>query len=78
MATNKTDKMMEISWEYCKGLYNMEQATDKIVNLTGLSPNIAKVFLKALNRDNIVRVDFNEKTRNGREARRTIGPGPKV
>jgi hypothetical protein len=39
---------------------------------------VAEVFLRGLNRDNIVRVDFNEKTRNGREARRTVGPGPKI
>jgi len=78
MATDETDKMMEISWEYCQGLYNLEQAVDKMAGLTGLDADIAEVFLRGLNRDNIVRVDFSEKTRNGREARRTIGPGPKI
>lgn len=78
MASDQTDKMMEISWEYCQGLYNLEQAVDKMACLTGLDPDIAEVFLRGLNRDNIVRVDFSEKTRNGRQARRTIGPGPKI
>ena len=78
MAANQTDKIMEISWEYCQGLYTLEQAVDKMTGLTGLDTDIAEVFLRALNRDNIVRVDFSEKTRNGREARRTIGPGPKI
>jgi hypothetical protein len=78
MAYDQTDQMMEISWEYKQGLRNLEEAVDKMCCVTGLDPDVAEVFLRGLNRDNIVRVDFNEKTRNGREARRTVGPGPKL
>ena len=78
MVDNQTDKMMEISWEYKQGLRNLEQAVTKLMGVTGLDRDIAESFLRGLNRDNIVRVDFNEKTRNGREARRTVGPGPKI
>tara|TARA_R110000803_G_scaffold151855_1_gene216883 strand:- start:2307 stop:2519 length:213 start_codon:yes stop_codon:yes gene_type:complete len=69
--------MMEVSWEYQEGLRNLEQAVDKMVQITGLDRSIAEVFLRGLNRDNILRIDFTEKTRNGREARRGP-PGPKL
>ena len=77
MVDNQTDKMMEVSWEYQEGLRNLEQAVDKMVQITGLDRSIAEVFLRGLNRDNILRIDFTEKTRNGREARRGP-PGPKL
>jgi hypothetical protein len=78
MVDNQTDKMMEISWEYKQGLRNLEQAVTKLMGVTGLDRDIAESFLRGLNRDNIMRVDFSKKTRNGREARRTIGAGPKL
>jgi hypothetical protein len=78
MVDNQTDKMMEISWEYKQGLRNLEQAVTKLMGVTGLDRDIAESFLRGLNRDNIMRVDFSKKTRNGREARRTIGAGPKI
>jgi len=78
MADNQTDKMMEISWEYKQGLRNLDQAVTKLMGVTGLDKDIAESFLRGLNRDNIMRVDFSKKTRNGREARRTVGPGPKI
>ena len=78
MVDNRTDKMMEISWEYKQGLRNLEQAVTKLMGVTGLDRDIAESFLRGLNRDNIMRVDFSKKTRNGREARRTIGAGPKI
>jgi hypothetical protein len=77
VVDNQTDKMMEVSWEYQEGLRNLEQAVDKMVQITGLDRSIAEVFLRGLNRDNILRIDFTEKTRNGREARRGP-PGPKL
>jgi hypothetical protein len=78
MADNQTDKMMEISWEYKQGLRNLDQAVTKLMGVTGLDKDIAESFLRGLNRDNIMRVDFSKKTRNGREARRTVGAGPKI
>lgn len=78
MVTDQSDQMMEVAWEYKQGLRNLEEAIDKMSCVTGLDPDIAEVFLRGLNRDNIMRVDFSEKTRNGRQARRTIGPGPKL
>ena len=78
MADNQTDKMMEISWEYKQGLRNLDQAVTKLMGVTGLDKDIAESFLRGLNRDNIMRVDFTKKTRDGREARRTTGAGPKI
>lgn len=70
MADNQTDKMMEVSWEYKQGLRNLEQAVERMCNVTKLSPAIAESFLRGLNRDNVVRADFTDKTRNGRPALR--------
>lgn len=78
MATNETtEKLMELAWEYKKGLRNLESAVIKGSHISGFSPEITESFLKGLVRDNIMRVDFSEKTRNGREARRGR-PGPKI
>lgn len=79
MASDETTKkLMELAWEYKQGLRDLESATIKGSHLTGFTPEITEQFLRGLLRDNIVRVDFSKKTRNGREARRTIGPGPKI
>jgi len=79
MATDETtEKLMELAWEYKKGLRSLESAVIKGSHITGFTPEITESFLKGLVRDNIVRVDFTKKTRDGREARRTIGPGPKI
>ncbi len=77
MAKTEAEKMMEISWEYKNGLRNLDQAITKMMNVTGLNRDLSEQFLRGLNRDNIMRVDFSKKTRNGREARR-IGAGPKI
>jgi len=79
MATDETtEKLMELAWEYKKGLRSLESAVIKGSHITGFTPEITESFLKGLVRDNIVRVDFTKKTRDGREARRTVGPGPKI
>jgi len=78
MAENKTtEKLMELAWEYKKGLRNLESAVIKGSHISGFPPEITESFLKGLVRDNIMRVDFSGKTRNGREARRGR-PGPKI
>ena len=78
MVDDQTDKVMEVAWEYSKGLRNLEQAVDKMVCVTQLDPDVAETFLLGISRDNVLRVDFSKTTRNGREARRTVGPGPKI
>ncbi len=70
MAKTEAEKMMEISWEYKNGLRNLDQAITKMMNVTGLNRDLSEQFLRGLNRDNIMRVDFSKKTRNGREAKR--------
>jgi len=77
MATNETtEKLMELAWEYKKGLRDLESAIVKGSHISGFTPEVTEQFLRGLVRDNIMRVDFSKKTRNGREAKRTIGPGP--
>jgi len=79
MAEDKTtEKLMELAWEYKKGLRDMESAVIKGSHISGFTPELTEQFLRGLVRDNIVRVDFSKKTRNGREARRTVGAGPKL
>lgn len=79
MATAETtEKLMELAWEYKQGLRDLQSAIIKGSHLSGLDHDTTEMFLRGLLRDNIVRVDFSKKTRNGREARRTIGPGPKL
>jgi len=79
MVTDETTKkLVELAWEYKKGLRNMDEAVAKGSKISGFTPDLTEQFLRGLVRDNIMRVDFSEKTRNGREARRTIGPGPKI
>jgi hypothetical protein len=79
MVTNETtEKLMELAWEYKKGLRDLESAIIKGSHISGFTPEITESFLRGLVRDNIVRVDFSKKTRDGREARRTVGPGPKI
>jgi len=79
MATNQTTKkLMELAWEYKQGLRDLESATVKGAHITGFTPEITEQFLRGLVRDNIMRVDFSEKTRNGREAKRNAKPGPKI
>ena len=79
MATDETTKkLMELAWEYKYGLRNMEEAVAKGAKISGFTSEITEQFLRGLVRDNIVRVDFSKKTRNGKEARRTIGPGPVI
>jgi len=74
----KTTEMLEVSWEYKENLLTLSQAIEKMAKVSGLSPDVAESMLRGLNRDKIVRLDFNKRTRNGKEARRTIGPGPKL
>lgn len=79
MATDETTKkLMELAWEYKQGLRDMKSAIVKGSHITGFTPEITEQFLRGLVRDNIVRVDFSKKTRNNREARRTVGAGPKL
>lgn len=79
MVTDETTKkLMELAWEYKEGLRDLNSAIIKGSHISGFTPEITESFLKGLLRDNIVRVDFSKKTRDGREARRTIGPGPKL
>jgi hypothetical protein len=73
-----TEKLMELAWEYKHGLRDMKSAVIKGSYISGLDHDTTEMFLRGLLRDNIVRVDFSKKTRNGREARRTVGPGPKL
>ena len=64
MATNETtQKLMELAWEYKKGLRNLESAVIKGSHITGFSPEITESFLKGLVRDNIVVGDFRQKKR---------------
>jgi len=79
MATNETtEKLMELAWESKKGLRNLESAVVKGSHISGFTPELTETFLRGLIRDNIMRVDFSEKTRNGREAKRNAKPGPKI
>jgi len=79
MAEDKTtEKLMELAWEYKHGLRDLDSAIIKGSHISGFTPDITEQFLRGLLRDNIMRVDFSKKTRNGREARRTIGAGPKL
>lgn len=79
MVTDETTKkLMELAWEYKHGLRNMEEAVAKGSKISGFTPGITEQFLRGLVRDNIVRVDFSKKTRNGKEARRTGKPGPVI
>lgn len=78
MATNQTTKkLMELAWEYKQGLRDLDSAIIKGSHISGFTPDITEQFLRGLVRDNIMRVDFSEKTRNGKEARRGP-PGPKI
>jgi len=79
MVTDETTKkLMELAWEYKLGLRNLEEAVVKGSRLSGFTPDLTEQFLRGLVRDNIMRVDFSEKTRNGKQARRTVGPGPVI
>jgi hypothetical protein len=79
MVTDETtEKLMELAWEYKQGLRNLESAIIKGSHISGFTPEITEQFLRGLVRDNIMRVDFSKKTRNNREARRTVGAGPKL
>jgi hypothetical protein len=79
MVTNQTtEKLMELAWEYKSGLRNLEEAVAKGSKLSGFTPDLTEQFLRGLVRDNIMRIDFSEKTRDGKQARRTVGPGPKI
>ena len=71
-----TEKLMELAWEYKHGLRDLDSAIIKGSHISGFTPDITEQFLRGLVRDNVMRVDFSKKTRNGREAKRTIGPGP--
>lgn len=77
-TTETTEKLMELAWEFKEGLRSLESAVTKGSHISGLDRDTTEMFLRGLIRDNIIRVDFSKKTRNGREARRTIGPGPKL
>lgn len=62
MATDETtQKLMELAWEYKKGLRNLESAVIKGSHITGFTPEITETFLKGLVRDNIVVGDFRKK-----------------
>jgi hypothetical protein len=79
MVTDETtEKLMELAWEYKQGLRNLESAIVKGSHISGFTPEITEQFLRGLVRDNIMRIDFSKKTRNNREARRNLGPGPKL
>ena len=60
----KTDELMEISWQYTQGYYNLEEAKQLIQLKIGLDESIAESLLKGLTRDNVREVDFSKKDSN--------------
>ena len=60
----KTDELMEISWQYTQGYYNLEKAKQLIQLKIGLDESIAESLLKGLTRDNVREVDFSKKDSN--------------
>ena len=64
MAENQTTKkLMELAWEYKKGLRDLDSAIVKGSHITGFTPEITETFLRGLIRDNIVVGDFRQKKR---------------
>lgn len=47
------DRAIEAMCDYKRGLRNFKTGTAELVEATGLSPEIAGVFLKAMKRDNV-------------------------
>jgi len=60
----RTDELMEISWQYTQGYYNLEEAKQLIHLKIGLDESIAESLLKGLTRDNVREVDFSKKDSN--------------
>lgn len=54
----KTDELMEISWQYTRGYYNLEEAKQLIHLKIGLDESIAESLLKGLTRHNVREMDF--------------------
>jgi hypothetical protein len=63
VTSETTKKLMELAWEYKKGLRSLESAVIKGSHITGFTPEVTESFLKGLVRDNIVAVDFRKKKR---------------
>jgi len=57
----KTDELMEISWQYTRGYYNLEEAKKLIHLKIGLDESIAESLLKGLTRHNVREMDFIRK-----------------
>jgi len=60
-ADETTEKLMELAWEYKKGLRDLDSAIIKGSHITGFTPEITEQFLRGLVRDNIVVGDFRKK-----------------
>lgn len=60
----KTDELMEISWRYTRGYYNLEEAKQLIQLKIGLDESIAESLLKGLTRHNVRDMDFIRKERS--------------
>lgn len=62
MATDQTtEKLMELAWEYKKGLRDLDSAIVKGSHITGFTPELTETFLRGLIRDNIVVGQFRKK-----------------
>ena len=68
------DKTIEVFCDYKRGLRNLNTGTQALAEASGLSPDIARVFLKAMKRDNVRDIRGYERTPEqlirGREAKK--------
>ena len=61
--SSQTSQSVDVLIQYKKGKLNLAQAEMLFGNLTGLSPKVAKNFLKGLKRENVI--EFQD-MRNGK------------
>ena len=50
------DEIIEALCDYRKGWTNIESASKELQELAGFDPNIAKVFLKEMKRNNVTQI----------------------
>lgn len=72
MANDKThDDLIEAVVDYRRGLRNIKTGAAEVARLSGLTPDIAAVFLKNMKRDNVTAIrgysKEPERTRLGKE-----------
>ena len=68
------DKTIEVFCDYKRGLRNINTGKQALAEASGLTPQIAEVFLKAMKRDNVRDIRGYERTPErlirGREAKK--------